>query len=192
MLQRLNELAEVTTGYPFRGKIYPEEGGDVVVLQIRDINSLAGLTLGDGIRLRGQDGKYDRYLLKVGDILFQSRGSQHPVVVVNQPVRGIAALGLHVLRPNPQRVRSEYLAWYFNHPKIQAKLKDSARGSQIPFVSKGDLVEFLIPVPPIEIQEKIVIVERLRREERHLALCLEELKQQYIDAMTLQIATSIK
>lgn len=192
MLQRLQDLAEVSTGYPFRGKIYPEEDGDIVVLQIRDINASAGLTLGDGIRLHGKDGQYDRYLLKPGDILFQSRGNQHPVGVVSLPLRGIAALGLHVLRPDPRRVRPDYLAWYLNHPNTQAKLKDSARGSQIPFISKGDLVEFLVPVPPIEIQERIVTVERLRRDERQLALRLEELKQRYIDAATFLVATSVK
>jgi len=188
MLQRLQELTDISTGYPFRGKIYPEEGGDVVVLQIRDITASAGLVLGDGIRLNGQDGKFDRYLLQMGDVLFQSRGSQHPVVVVSQPIRGIAALGLHVLRPNPARVLPEYLGWYLNLPNTQDKLKDSARGSQIPFVSKGDLAEFQVPVPPIEMQHKIVDVEHQRRKEQQLAGQLHQLQQQYLYAIALKFS----
>jgi hypothetical protein len=190
--KRLHELAELSTGYPFRGKVHHEDEGDVLVLQIRDIDALTGLNLGDGIRLRGQDGKFDRYFLQPGDILFQSRGSRHPVAVLSQPVRGIAALGLHVLRLTSNSVRPEYLSWYLNHPRTQEKLKECARGSQIPFVSKGDLAEFLVPVPPLEIQHRIAEVERLRKQERDLDERLEDLKQQYIDGVTMQVAKSVK
>lgn len=192
MLQRLHELAQISTGYPFRGKIYPEEGGDVVVLQIRDIDASSGVSVGDGVRLRGEGGKFDRYLLQPGDVLFQSRGSQHPVAVLNVPVRGIAALGLHVLRSDPTRVLPDYLGWYLNHPATQDKLKDMARGSQIPFVSKADLAEFQIPVPPLELQHKIVAVETLRREEQALADRLQSLRQQYLYAVALQTGAKTK
>src|SRR5438132_209589 len=136
MRQRLAEVADIYAGFPFREKVSPEEGGDVAVVQIKDIDALTGLTVDNTLRLRSAGGRFDKYLLAVGDVLFQARGSRHPVAVITSPLRGIASLGLHVLRPHAPRVRPAYLAWYLNHPNTQALLKDSARGSYIPFIAK--------------------------------------------------------
>lgn len=192
MRQRLGNVADVSTGFPFRGKVYPEEGGDVTVVQIKDIDAATGLNVDGTLRLRSEGGKYDKYLLAVGDVLFQSRGSRHPVAVVNTPLRGIPALGLHLLRPHAKSVRPEYLAWCLNHPVTQAALKDSARGSYIPFVAKGDLEEFSVPIPPLDVQDRIVAVDRLRRREAELIQRLNILQQQYADAATWTAATSTK
>ena len=97
-----------------------------------------------------------------------------------------------MLRPNPARVLPDYLGWYLNLPSTQDKLKDSARGSQIPFVSKGDLAEFQVPAPPIETQHKIVAVEHLRRKERDLAEQLQKLQQQYLYAVALKFSAPRK
>lgn len=192
MRQRLAEVADISTGYPFRGKVYPEEGGDVAVVQIKDIDALTGLTVDDTLRLRGAGGKFDKYLLAPGDVLFQARGSRHPVAVVDAPVRGIASLGLHVLRPRAVRVRPAYLAWFLNHPNTQMKLKDSARGSYIPFISKGDLEEFFVSVPSLEVQDRIIAVDKLRRQAASLEAELEQLQQQYVDVVTWRAAASMK
>lgn len=188
----LADVAHLFTGYPFRGKVNPEEGGDVAVVQIKDIDALTGLTVDDALRLRGAGGKFDKYLLAAGDVLFQARGSRHPVAVVAAPVRGIASQGLHVLRPHAFRVRPAYLAWYLNHPNTQTRLKDSARGSYIPFISKGDLEEFFVPVPPLDVQDRIVTVDELRRHAMELEMQLQRLQQQNVDAVTWQAAASMK
>ena len=190
MRQRLIEVADISAGYPFREKIFPEEGGDVSVVQIKDIDASTGLSVDDTLKLRSAGGRFDRYLLAVGDVLFQARGNRHPVAVVDPPLVGIASQGVHVLRPHASRVRPAYLAWYLNHPNTQAKLKDSARGSYIPFIAKGDLEEFSVQIPSLEIQDKIVAVDKLSRRVRRLEAKLEILEQQYADAVTWLAATS--
>jgi hypothetical protein len=192
MWHRLRDVAKITTGYPFREKVLPEVGGDVTVVQIKDIDADAGLTLDRTLQLHGQDGRYDRHLLERGDVLFQSRGSRHPVALVDVPIRAIAALGLHVLRPDQERVKPEYLVWYLNHPNAQAKFKDTARGSSVQFVSKGDLEEFKVPIPTLAIQEKIVATIRLCDHERKLSAQLVRLRQQLIDGATWMAATRTK
>jgi restriction endonuclease S subunit len=192
MWRSLADVADVFTGYPFRGKVYPEEGGDLAVVQIKDVDAAAGLRLEDLIMLRAEGGKYDRYLLSTGDVLFQSRGSRHPVAVVRDGMHGIAALGLHVIRPNKKHIRPEYLAWFMNHPKTQAKLKDTARGSYIPFVAKGDLAAFSIPIPSLEVQDRIGGIDHLRRQERQLVSRLNKLLQEQTDAATWVAATRKK
>lgn len=190
MRMQLKEVADIWAGYPFRGKIFPEEGGDVTVIQIKDIDASTGLTVDDTFQLHSASGRFDKYLLAVGDVLFQARGSRHPVAVISAPLVGIASQGIHVLRPRTSYVRPAYLAWFLNHPNTQAKLKDSARGSYIPFIAKGDLDEFSVEIPSLEMQDKIVAVDVLRRRRQQMEATLEKLEQQYADAVTWVAATS--
>jgi len=192
MRQRLADVADIMVGYPFRGKIYPEDGGDVIVVQIKDIDSVTGLTVDDKLRLRGAGGKYGKYMLMAGDVLFQARGSRHPVAVVDTQLHGIASQGVHVLRLRPSKLRPTYLAWYLNHPKTQEKLKDMARGSYIPFISKGDLEEFSLPIPSLDVQDRISEVDKLSHKVVTLETHLAQLQQQYINAVTWNATTSIK
>jgi restriction endonuclease S subunit len=185
----LGTVADVSTGYPFRKKIQPEAGGDIALVQLKDIGGAEGVSGSGTIRLRNNGGKFERYLLQAGDLLFQSRGSRHPVAVVEAGIRGIAATGLHTIRPDSRRIRPEYLAWWLNHPISQDMLVNKvARGQYIPFVSKTDLLEFLIPVPPIDVQRKIVEIDRLRRQERSLRDQLDTLTQQLVDDVTFAAA----
>ena len=192
MWRSLADVADVFTGYPFRGKVFPEEGGNLAVVQIKDVDAAAGLRLEDLIMLRAESGKYDRYLLSVGDVLFQSRGSRHPVSVVRDGMHGIAALGIHVIRPSKKHLRPDYLAWFMNHPKTQHKLKEVARGSYIPFIAKGDLAAFSVPIPSLEVQDQIGRIDQLRRQERKLASQLIALLQEQTDAATWAAATRRK
>jgi hypothetical protein len=190
MMTPLGDIASISTAYPFRKKVESEQGGDVTLIQIRDAGNAEGALGMGAITLRNDNGKYDRYFLKEGDLLFQSRGSRYPVVVVGIRVHGIAASGLHIIRPDRDRVRPEYLSWWLNHPVSQDKLaKDVARGTYIPFVSKRDLEAFLVPAPAIAVQLQIVAVDRLRQRERDLRRQLDSLTQQLVDSATMAAAT---
>jgi restriction endonuclease S subunit len=186
----LGDVARVSTGYPFRKKVETEEGGDIVLVQIKDVDSTEGVSAGGTIVLRSDGGKYERHLLQGGDLLFQSRGSRHPVAVVDGGVMGIAATGLHVIRPDLRRVIPRYLAWWLNHPKSQATLtRDLARGTYIPFISKSDLEGFSVALPPLAVQAQIVEIDRLQRLEQKLGAQLDQLNQQLVHAATWMAAT---
>ena len=190
MMYALGAIAEVSTGYPFRKKVESEEGGDLVLVQMKDIDGAGGVVGPGTITLRSTGASYHRYLLRDGDLLFQSRGSRHPAAIVQPGIRGIAAAGLHVIRADQHRVRPDYLAWWLNHPRSQAKItEDLARGSYIPFVSKADLLAFLVPVPTMPVQQRIVEIDRLRRRERELATQHMELTEQLVDCATLAVVT---
>lgn len=191
MMKPLGEVATVSTAYPFRSKVDSEEGGDVAVIQMRDINAdnAEGLPTSGAIMVRNVGGKYDRHLIGDGDLLFQSRGSRHPVQVIRVGGPAIAGSGLHLIRVTSASIVPEYLAWWLNHPTSQSRLvTDVARGTYIPFVSKGDLERFQVPVPPVEVQKRVVAVDRLRRRERELRQRLDALSQQLVDSATLRAA----
>ena len=190
MMTPLGDIASVSTAYPFRRRVESERDGDVAVIQMRNVDVAEGGLVTAAIRLRNQDGRYDRYLLREGDLLFQARGSRYPAALVGGGVRGIAASGLHVIRPVRSRVLPEYLAWWLNHPVSQGRLaKDVARGTYIPFVAKRDLEAFHVAMPPAELQARIVDIDRLCRRERDLQERLETLNRQLVHHVTLTAAT---
>jgi restriction endonuclease S subunit len=186
----LGDVATISSGFPFRKKVESEPGGDLVLVQIKDVDDTEGLSRAGEITLRSESGRYDRYLLRPGDLLFQSRGSRHPVAVVESAVRGIAASGLHVIRLTADAVLPAYLAWWLNQPECQARLRNAvAHGTYVPFVSTSDLKNFAVLVPPLEMQRRIVEVDLLRRRERVLSQRLQDLTQQLIDGVTLLAAS---
>ncbi len=186
----LGEVASVSTGFPVRRKVQSQAGGDVVLVQIKGAGGAEGGCTPTTVKLRNDGGRFERHLLRDGDLLFQSRGSRHPVAVADPTVRGIAAAGLHVIRPDDARLRSDFLAWWLNHPSSQTRLiSDFARGTYIPFVSKSALESFPIPLPPLDVQLRIAEVDRLRRRERALRARLDALTQQQVDVATLAAAS---
>lgn len=190
MMTPLGTVATISTGYPFRKKVESEPDGDLVVIQIKDLGGPEGVAGTGTIMLRSDRVDYERYLLKAGDVLFQSRGSRHPAAVIEPKLKGIAATGLHVIRPDTRQVLPEYLAWWLNHPRSQAKFTDEvARGSYIPFVAKADLERFAVPVPPPKVQRQILEVETLRARHEALSRHIEALWNNCAVAATWRAAT---
>lgn len=190
MMTPLGDVARVSTSYPFRKKVMPELGGDIVLVQLKHLDGTEGLSSTGTVALSNDSGKYTRYLLETDDLLFQSRGSRHPVVVFESSVRSIAGSGLHVIRVKPAWMNPRFIAWWLNHPISQAKfVGEVARGTYIPFVSKADLEQFLVPLVPLEHQAQIVAVDTLAQRESALRAHLEVLTTQLTNAATYRAAT---
>lgn len=189
MWKRLGDVAEVLTGYPFRGKVMPEDDGDLVTLQIKDLIGEGGLDLAGALRIRGE-AVHQRHLLRPNDILMQSRGTANRAAVFEGTVRAIAALGLLVIRPRVETVRPAFLLWYLNHPKAQDRLRDLARGSTVAFIAKTDATDFTVPTPSLALQEQVIAVDHLRRRERMLAAELDRMRANYIDTLMWHAAAS--
>lgn len=190
MMTPLKDIAKLSGGFPFRKKVLPEQGADLAIVQIKHIGGGEGVSATGTVMLRSDTRNYERYLLSQGDLLFQSRGSRHPVAIVGEGLRGIAAAGVHVVRPDATKVLPEYLAWWLNHPQSQARLaKDIAHGTYVPFISKADLAGFGVPVPPLEMQQQIAKANQLRQSAAALNKRLIEFTKELTDAVTLAAAT---
>jgi hypothetical protein len=190
MWPELKSVAELSSGYPFRSAVRPEPGGDIAVVQLYDLAS-PDISLSESVaRVSNFEGKYQRYLLRVGDVLFQARGSVHRAAVVLLNTPAISSPGLHVLRPRTNLILSDYLAWCVNHPRIQAAIATVAQGTHAPFVSKQSLGALQIPMPPLAVQHRIAEVSRLRDRERQLAARLSEAQDSLVDGATWQAAAA--
>jgi hypothetical protein len=188
MKTRLADIADVRTGFPFRKAVQAVPNGALAVVQMKDIDESAGLNLDACVRIEDDPKRYEQHLLKMGDVLLQSKGNKFPAGALDKPVHGIAALGLMIIRP--RMVTPDYLQWVLNQPRTRAALRAVARGTYVPFLSRVDVEDLMVPLPAIETQRRIVEIARLRRQEHRLVTRLTELNDVFTDALVWKAAAS--
>ena len=102
-----------------------------------------------------------RWKLKAGDVLLSKSGTIGKAGVArNGAVGAIAASGLFVLRPDQDRLDPHFLLAYFDSSECRAWLDDKARGATIRHLSKRILNEMPVPLPPLQIQQRVATQHR--------------------------------
>lgn len=152
---KLNEIAEILTGFSFREAIY-DYGNGIAVVQARDIGALG--VDNDGLVRVQQDFPILK-MLQRHDILLTSRGSFRSAVY-GAGIPAVASSSLFVLRVRNQDYLPEFLSLYLNSPKSQIYLTQSAKGATMQSLSKVDVAGLLIPDVPIEQQKLLVELQK--------------------------------
>jgi hypothetical protein len=163
---KLSELADIQMGYPFRSRLKHTPKGDVVVLQMKDIDDANLANIKDAIRVALPRGT-DRHLLRKGDLLFRSRGRSYTAALLTDSI-GPAVLSAPMLLIRPHAVQPEYLCWLINAPATQAQLAAMAEGTSVQMISAETLRALDVPVPPATIQQRIVQLAGLVEQEQRL------------------------
>lgn len=187
MKKRLRDIATISVGYQFRGKIEPDPKGNVLVIQIRDIDESHRIHP-EAVVTTTVD-RPDSYFLRDGDVLFLSRGHRlFATVFRHSPENVVAASYFFVLRVSSELVRPEYLGWCINQPELQEEMRPYMRGSHMPLISKTDFQDLTIPVPSLLIQDKIVRLNDLLVRERELTNQLEDKMASLVHAISQRAA----
>jgi len=171
--RQLRDIADFRIGYQFRGKVTPDPAGTVRVVQIKDIDA--------NLQIRTTDltpveiDRPDSHLIREGDVLFLSRGHRLYAVIVPKVDAKLIATGyFFVLRTNQQILLPEFLAWSMNEIDFQERVRPFHRGTHMPMISKTDLENIQIDVPPMEVQHQILALNGLLNEERRLSTSILE------------------
>jgi hypothetical protein len=174
MRRTIAEIADVRAGYPFRGRVVPDPGGKARVVQIRDLDDAGRVRVDQLVRVRAAN--LENYRFRAGDVLFLSRGERRfalPIPEHDVDVPMIAASYFFVLRPHPA-IDPLYLVWAANQPDFQEAMRAFVKGSTLPQITKTDLLDLPLDVPPLPVQRQIVAVHDLMERERRLADELRE------------------
>lgn len=165
---RLGDLADVQLGYPFRSRLVPEPGGDVFVVQMKDIDDANLLHLGEAVRL-ALPKRGDHHLLRPGDLLLRSRGRNNGVALVPEELpRAILSAPMVRIRANASKALPAYLYWYLNAPAGQAQIAATAVGTSVQMVGVEEIKGLDVPLPPLERQAAIADMAQLAQREHHL------------------------
>ncbi|EJM7149979.1 restriction endonuclease subunit S [Vibrio parahaemolyticus] len=120
-----------------------------------------------------------------GDILFCLRGSLGKCAIVENFGIGAIASSLVIVKPE-KSVIPEYLLKFFESPLSLSNIRKYDNGTAQPNLSASDLAKFVIPLPPLNEQHRIVAkVDEL------MALCdqLEQQTEASIEAHQVLVTT---
>lgn len=177
---RLFDVCHFQTGFTARSRLEAAHEGGQLALQLRDLKEDGSIDL-MGLQRFDLGSLLAKYVVKPGDVVFRSRGQSNIAYVVpctvNEPV--IALLPLIILRPRPEIVTSEYLAWVINQPDAQRQIDAGAQGTSLRMIPKALLESVVVPVPDIQTQRLVVEIADLSARETCLLEKLAEIKKIY-------------
>lgn len=99
----------------------------------------------------------NRSNLEVGDVLFSGTGTIGETAVIEEPpVNWNIKEGVYTIKPNPNKISSQYLRYLLTSSHIKASYMKKAAGGTVKSVPMGEMKKLLIPVPTRGEQERIV------------------------------------
>ena len=178
----LNEITEVKDGTHDSPK-YIKEG--IPFVTQKNIKP-DGLTLADTKFITDKDHKkfYKRSNVTYGDILISMIGANRGMAAIVDDKRTFSIKNVGLIKES-ELVNMSFLLYYLKSPNAQKYVADSSNGGAQEFVGLRALRSFPIPLPPLDIQNKLVEqLDALRAETQKLEAIyqkkiddLEELKK---------------
>lgn len=181
----LGNIASIRSGYPFRERIKHANNGDVRVLQIGDLRSNPVLKAANLPLIKKPNGRSK--LLVPGDIVIPARGEHHHAISFNLPEPTLASSQLLILRVTSKTVLPGYLCWALNQPQAQHTLSNESRGTNMPLLTRQSLVAVRVPVPPLDLQKKIIDLQQLWEKEQQLTQKLLNNREYMLKGMFQQL-----
>ncbi len=181
----LDKLAQIRSGYPFRGSVRHDPTGDIRVLQIRDLRQAETLNAATLSRIRAPD-NHTVHLLQPDDIVLPARGDHRKAfsfTLVEPTIPVIASSHLHTLHVNSPDVLPGYLCWALNQPEPQHAMRNEARGTAMPLLTRRSLGATKIPVPTLTTQRRIVELHELWQREQALTQQLMKNREHMLTGM---------
>lgn len=151
---KIGELEEINLGFTYRPK-YETEG--VIFLSVKDISS--GKIDLDNVKYVSQE-TYDNAAYgckpKKGDILFGRVGTigVPQIVDIDDPMCIFVSLGF--FRDYTNIINKKYICYWMESALFKTQVNQNVKGSAQINLNTNWLKEFMIPLPPLKIQNEIV------------------------------------
>lgn len=188
MKKQIRQIASVHAGYPFRERLHFTAQGNVLVIQMKNLDE-ANSIQEDGITRVQLGASIERHLVKPGDIVFRARGNRTSASLVTRDLgQTIVAAPLMIIRVADKDVLPAYLQWAINNPRTQAKLADLGTGTYVQTVGKAALEALELPVPDLTRQHKIVELAALMEQEQRLWREIGGRRKRLVDGILLRRA----
>lgn len=186
----IREVADVLAGHPIRGAVQEIPGGDVAVVQLRNVQPDSGIDWSSVTRSR-LTGRREPDWLRPGDVIFAARGHRNVAALVESPPdRAVCSPHFFLLRvKHPGNVLPEFLAWQINSSDAQRYFAQAATGSNITSIRRQDLEAMPVPLPPLERQRLLARLGQAVRRERALLEQLIRNRERELDLVARDLLT---
>lgn len=186
MLTQIADIADVRTGYTFRGLREGAAGEPVRAVQIGDLRDVTVVQPGN-LSLAQWEGTGEVPALKEGEVLLAAKGNHNRAALFSGPqadTRVVPSSQFLILTlKRAARVLPAYLCWALNYPPTQKLIAEHRRGTSIASVSKAALLQVPVPVPALGVQEKILRLQHLWDEERAIYAALAQNRETMLTGM---------
>lgn len=180
----INNIAEVRMGFHIRGSVQEEQGGNALLLQIRDVDDEGqfdekSLTVIEVPNL-------ENHSLRSGDVVFLARGVRMHAFLFEGSQSGsiVPASYFMVLRVKHDLVDPRYLVWAINQDAFQSQINTASTKSAVPQITKAAMIELKVELPDLAIQRRIVEVDRLMKIEWKLIQQLQNSRTTLLNAVS--------
>lgn len=166
-IKKLSDICEYKSGkrLPLNHKLLDENTGHPYI-RIKDFDNDTNTVSLNNIKYLSNETKkvIDKYIITTNDIYISIAGTIGIVGIIPNELNN-ANLTENAVRliVNDKIILQKYLLYILKYDQ-QKKLKQKTAGSAIPKLSIENLMDIDIPVPPLEIQEKIIKdIDKLRK-----------------------------
>lgn len=184
---RLVEVASISAGYPFRGKIEKLPDGEFAVIQMRNASPESGIDW-DALTCVELPRVSEKALLQPGDIILSTRGGRNYAYCIGRK-RGQLVCSPHffIIRLMRDNVLPEFLAWQMNQLPAQNYFAAGATGTHILNLKRAVVERLPIKLPAYERQTSIVEMANVMRAERKIFHQLIENRNNEMNAIVNDI-----
>jgi restriction endonuclease S subunit len=159
-----------------------EPEGKCLLVQAGNIDTDRGEVAGELMRIAEPPSVHD-HVLRYGDVVMVGRGVRNAAAAfIKSDLQAVAAAHLMVLATEGKTGLPEFLTWFLNLPRTQARLRSLQSGSSVPFVPLEALESIEVPVPSLELQRKVVEIQKLRAQEGRLLGEIRSRRRVLVDA----------
>ena len=150
---KLGEACNLQNGFAFKSKFFTEDG--LPILRISNIqNQIINIKKIVYFKLEKYKEKLDKYIVERNDLLIAMSGATTGNIGFNNTDQRFY-LNQRVGNLKPKEILDKKYLYYFLSTQIEKNLKISLGAAQ-PNLSTEQILNILIPLPPLPIQQKIV------------------------------------
>jgi len=184
--EKINKIADVITGYTFRGAITENKEGSLYILQAKNLKD--GLILSEKTLTKIKfETSHTKAFAQDGDVVISTRGS-FKSAVLHSSEKVIASSSVYLLRlKNKDSILPEFLAIFLNSPIGQKYFSLVMTGAAIKLILRKDLENIKVPLLPIEQQKKVVDLFQNMKQQEVLLIRRNKLNNKIVEAAFQQL-----
>ncbi|MEQ5731575.1 MULTISPECIES: restriction endonuclease subunit S [Providencia] len=195
MMVKLEEIATIRAGHPFRGAIQEVDNGNGYVIQTRDLAD-DGQIAWEKLVQTNVSGRKEPEWLKAGDVIFAARGIKNLASAISGEMLDQLELPA-VCSPHYFQIRlaqnvkllPEFLAWQLNQLPAQRHFQQSAEGSAQVSIRRTVLEQTPVMIPSPETQRRVLALSQSATREEQIYQQLIELRRAEMQAIANQVLT---
>lgn len=184
----LNQVCDISSGHPFRGRIEESNESNVKVVQMKDVSPDNPIDWSQCLtaELSGRRADY----LRSGDILFVARGNRNYAVQIGEIPDGLQAVAsphFFVIRLQDASLTPEFLTWFLNQTPCQQYFEQNAEGTMAKSIRRSVLEQTPIAIPSLQKQAAIVKLHKSHIQQQHVIQQLLVNSEQMMSAIATDL-----